>query len=150
VLYIVIAGGIFAAIGFAFLFFGTKDVPECAFLYSLFSGLFASLNLLLMGAGFIFTPAIVLGKAGELAGNTGLGNDVLSLMSGSIRGTIEGVFIIPIVIFGILSLLFAVGAFIFYMMNMAPEEEKHGLAHKHHRKEDSRKNRKNELDSEYE
>jgi hypothetical protein len=134
VLFIVIAGGIFAAIGFAFLFFGTKDVPECAFLYSLFSGLFASLNLLLMGAGFIFTPAIVLGKAGELAGNTGLGNDVLSLMSGSIRGTIEGVFIIPIVIFGILSLLFAVGAFIFYMMNMAPEEEKHKRMHKHREK----------------
>jgi hypothetical protein len=135
VLYILIAGGLFAVIGFAFLFFGAKDVPECAFLYSLFSGLFASLNLLLMGAGFIFAPGIVLGKAGEIAGNTGLWKDVLSLMSGSIRATIEGVFIIPIILFGVLSLVFAVGAFIFYMMNMPPEGKMHKRAHRRREEE---------------
>ena len=123
VLYIVIAGGLFAVIGFAFLFFGAVDVPECAFLCSLFSGLFAFLNMLLMGAGFIFAPVVVLGKAGEIAGNTGLGRDVLSLMSASIRGTIEGVFIIPLLLFGVLSLIFAMCAFLFYMMSMKPEEE---------------------------
>lgn len=123
VIFIFIAGGLFAVAGFALLFFGTKDVPEFAFLFSLFSGIFAFLNLILMGIGFVAAPSVVLGKAAEFAGNTGLGRDVLSLMGGSIRGTIEGVFIIPIIVFGILSLAFAFGAFLFYMMNMKPQEE---------------------------
>jgi hypothetical protein len=148
VIYIVIAGGLFAVMGFAFLFFGTKDVPECAFLYSLFSGLFASLNLLLMGIGFMAAPAIVLGKAEEIAGNTGLGRDVLSLMSGSIKGTIEGVFIIPIILFGVLSLVFAVGAFISYMMNMAPEKEESRSKHRRRREKERLENEKTEGNSE--
>ncbi|MEM4272696.1 MAG: hypothetical protein QXH30_03825 [Candidatus Bilamarchaeaceae archaeon] len=115
-------GAIFAVVGFALFFFGSRDVPECAFLFSLFSGISAFIIMIAMGIGFLAAPAIVLAKAGEIAGSGGLERDVLSVMSGDIKEAIEGIFVIPMLLFGALSLLFAFFAFIFYVMGMAPRE----------------------------
>lgn len=120
---IVVVGAILAILAFAACFFGSETFPKCAFYYSLFSGVLALGNMLLMGLAFFLSPSIVMGKAGEIAG-AGIGKDVLSLMSGDITGAVEGIFVAPILVFGVLSFIFGVAAVLSYMMSIKPEWER--------------------------
>lgn len=111
-----------AVLAFSVAYFGSNDILKGIFQYSVLSGMWGFSNMVLSALCILLVPGLAVDAAYAQVGG-GIERDVLGLMKNSIRDTVGGIFVAPMLVFGAIAFSFAVLAAVIYVMDMNSKEK---------------------------
>lgn len=118
---LMIAGMLLGIGVFAVFYFGSSTLPKGLFYYSVVSASWALGFMLLSGLLFLLAPGITVDQM-ELNVAEGFESEVFGLTKVHIVTMVEGLFVEPALIFGIMAFVFSFVSALFYLMSMNSKE----------------------------